>query len=78
LNVSGIETTPKIKKAIDSLKQKDADIIRIHILYTDKKERKEALQKYLSGVKDATIRKNVQRARERFAKALTEVGYAEY
>lgn len=75
--LSEIETTPQIKKALDSLKQKDADIIRIHILYTDKKERKEALQNYLSGVKDATIRKNVQRARERFAKALTEVGYTE-
>lgn len=75
--MSKVEATPKIKKAIDSLKQKDADIIRIHILYADKKERKEALQKYLGNVKDATLRKSVQRARDRFAKALTEVGYTE-
>ena len=75
--ISEIEATPKIKKALDSLKQKDADIIRIHILYADKKERKEALQKYLGNVKDATLRKSVQRARDRFAKALQEVGYTE-
>ena len=43
-------------------------------MYPDKKDRKLALQQYLTGVKDATIRKNVQRAKERFAKALAEVG----
>ena len=42
-------------------------------MYPDRKDRKIALQKFLTGVKDATIRKNVQRAKERFAKALAEV-----
>lgn len=75
--LTAIDSNPKILEALSSMKKKDADIIKIHLLYTDKKERKIALQQYLTGVKDATIRKNVQRARERFAKALTEVGYTE-
>lgn len=70
-----VDLNPKIAEALSSMKKKDADIIKIHLLYSDKKERKIALQQYLTGVKDATIRKNVQRARERFAKALQEVGY---
>lgn len=70
-----VDSNPKIMEALSSMKKKDADIIKIHLLYSDKKERKLALQQYLTGVKDATIRKNVQRARERFAKALQEVGY---
>lgn len=75
--LTAIDSNPKILEALASMKKKDADIIKIHLLYTDKKERKIALQQYLTGVKDATIRKNVQRARERFAKALVEVGYTE-
>lgn len=73
--LTAVDSNPKIMEALASMKKKDADIIKIHLLYTDKKERKIALQQYLTGVKDATIRKNVQRARERFAKALQEVGY---
>lgn len=72
--ISSIETSPKILQALSTLKEKDATIIKIQYMYPDKKDRKLALQQYLTGVKDATIRKNVQRAKERFAKALEEVG----
>ena len=70
--ISKIEVSPKIQTALNKLRQKDADIIKIHLTYADKKERKAVLQRYFIGVKDATIRKNVQRAKERFAKALGE------
>lgn len=71
--INTIETSPKILQALSSLNEKDATIIKIQYMYPDRKDRKIALQRYLTGVKDATIRKNVQRAKERFAKALAEV-----
>lgn len=72
--INKLDISPKIHTALGKLKQKDADIIKIYLIYADKKERKAVLQSYFKGVKDATIRKNVQRARERFAKALEEEG----
>lgn len=73
--VDKLYITPIVEDALSKLKQKDADIIRIHMAYENKKERKAKLISYLNGAKDATVRKNVQRARERFSKALKEAGY---
>ncbi len=65
----------QIRQAIKSLSDKDSDIIKICITYSDNASRTSALRNHFKDVKDATLRKNKQRALEKFAKALIKEGY---
>ena len=55
-----------------SLNTKDAYIIKVYALVDNKNERKTLLRNYLHTDKDATVRKAVQRARNRFKDALID------
>lgn len=73
-SISHITFGKVMNDAVKSLKKKDADIIRILSEVDGRTEKKEAVMKYLK-CKDAAARKSIQRARERFSVALSEVGY---